>query len=90
MLKKGGWTALHYTAIHSNFEVFKFIFENAKNKNPIDEFGRTPLHFAVVWNRLEICKLIIANVENPNLGDNFGKTPQSFARNKEIIKLFEN
>ena len=46
--------------------MFKLIFENVEDKNPITFQGDTALHLAAFNGDLEICKYIISKVEDKN------------------------
>ena len=86
-------TPLHNAALAGKFDMFQYIYENAKNKNPIDHDGDTPLHKAAngggqfkhceYWMRSchhhKICQLILDNVENKTTENFDGKTPLQMA-----------
>ena len=70
-------TKIHYIWL---FEIFKLIFENAEDKNPLNWKNDTLLYLAAMKKgQLEICKYFLRKVENKNLAINFknnsNKTP---------------
>ena len=88
-------TCLH-TAVHfNNVELFRFIIENVKEKNPAvkvynwEDSKQTPLHLAAKNGNLEICKIIIANVGDLScLDEKFcGKTPFEVARERNHLDI---
>ena len=94
-----GSTPLHDAAESGYFEVFKFLFENSRNKNPRSERigpnkennGWTPLHFAASRGHLEICKLILKHVKNKNPKNSVQQTPAMLAQRsgrREVLELF--
>ena len=94
-----GSTPLHDAAECGNFEVFRFLFENSRNKNPRSERigpnketnGWTPLHFAASRGHLEICKLILKHVKNKNPMNSAQQTPAMLAKksgHREVLQLF--
>ena len=94
-----GSTPLHVAAKSGNFEVFKFIFDNNRDKNPRSERigpnkesnGWTPLHFAASQGHLEICKLILKHIKNKNPKNGFQQTPAMLAQrsgHREVLELF--
>ena len=68
-----------------HFEIFKLIFENVEDKNPVDYQKNTLLHFAARKGHLEICKYIVSKVEDKNLVINskniYDKSPIDMAAN---------
>ena len=88
-------TCLH-TAVHfNNVELFRFIIENVKEKNPAvkvynwEDSKQTPLHLAAKKGNLEICKIIIANVGDLSCLDEkyCGKTPFEAARDRRHLHI---
>jgi ankyrin repeat protein len=62
----------------TNFQIFKFIFEKAKDKNPKDEEGDTSLHVAAWFGNFEIFKFIFEGMQkgqNKNPKNINGRTP---------------
>ena len=69
-----GKTPLHYAVVISkyqklegkkdHFEIFRFIFEQADDKNPADWKGLTPLDVANFYGHEEISNFISKNVGN--------------------------
>ena len=86
-----GYTCLHLAASSNNVDLFAFIIEKVKDKNPkalpkaVGEQYQsvTPLHLAAGSGNLEICKIIIANVDDLSCVDDkssFGHSPLFLAR----------
>ena len=88
-------TCLHTAVHYNNVELFRFIIENVKEKNPAvniysyKDAKQTPLHLAAAKGNLEICKIIIANVGDLScLDEKFcGKTPFEAAREKNHLDI---
>ena len=77
-----GITPLHNAALRGRFDIFQLIFENAKNKNPIDFFGETPHHKAADGTGggpHKHCQLILDNIDDKNPVNFNGKTPLDLA-----------
>jgi ankyrin repeat protein len=53
-------------ATNGDFNVFKLIFNNVDDKNPIDDSKNTPFHFAAENGHISICQLIMATHEDKN------------------------
>ena len=85
----GRRTPLHEAAFQGDLEVFKYIANQANNKNPVDEDGKTPLHNAVTHRHIQIVKCIMDLIDeekksdpltfflsmNKNVKNNLGLTP---------------
>ena len=89
-------TCLHAAAYYNNVDLFGFIIEKVKEKNPIVNiftwskgYEQTPLHLAAAEGNLEICKIIIANVGDLScLDEKFcGKTPFEVARERNHLDI---
>ena len=86
-------TPLHEAAFQGDLAVFKYIADQANNKNPVDEDGKTPLHNAVTHGHIQIVKCIIDLIDeekksdpltfflsmNKNVKNNLGLTPMHIA-----------
>ena len=94
-----GYTCLHLAACCNNVDLFGFIIEKVKDKNPkalpkaVGERydSVTPLHLAAMYGNLEICKIIIANVDDLSCLDektSFGHTPLFGARVNDHLDVF--
>ena len=89
-------TCLHAAAYYNNVDLFGFIIEKVKEKNPIVNiftwskgYEQTPLHLAAAEGNLEICKIIIANVGDLSCLDETycGKTPFETARDRRHLNI---
>ena len=89
-------TCLHAAAYYNNVDLFGFIIEKVKEKNPIVNiftwskgYEQTPLHLAAAEGNLEICKIIIANVGDLSCLDEkyWGKTPFETARERNRLNI---
>ena len=89
-------TCLHAAAYYNNVDLFGFIIEKVKEKNPIVNiftwskgYEQTPLHLAAEKGNLEICKIIIANVDDLSCLDEkyCGKTPFEAARDRRHLNI---
>ena len=91
-----GWcrrTPLHEAAFQGDLAVFKYIADQANNKNPADQVGRTPLHNAAMHGHIQIVKCIMDLIDeekksdpltfflsmNKNVKNNLGLTPMHIA-----------
>ena len=87
-----GYSCLHLAARNNNVDLFSFIIENVKEKNPRakdKKFDITPLHMAAGTGNLEICKIIIGNVFDLSCLDETyrGKTPFDSARSTNHLEI---
>ena len=94
-----GSTCLHFALYSNQVDLFTFIIENVKEKNPKAQskcYDLTPLHVAAKNGNLEICKIIIANVgdlscldEKSYHGHGYcgGKTPFELARAQNHLEI---
>ena len=90
-------TCLHAAAYYNNVDLFGFIIEKVKEKNPSvnsftpprKDYEETPLHLAAAEGNLEICKIIIANVGDLSCLDETycGKTPFETARDRRHLNI---
>lgn len=83
----------------NNIEIVKALLENENidiNKKSLiskldKTIERTPLHYAVENNNIEIVQLLLKLKEiDVNAKDEEGKTPKEYAKNAEIIQLFDH
>ena len=89
-----GYSCLHFAAGNDNVDLFSFIIENVKEKNPranYKEFGITPLHLSAFRGKLEICKIIIENVVDLSCLDEKyrGQTPFEYARSNNQLEILD-
>ena len=87
-----GNSCLHIAACADNIDLFSFIIENVKEKNPKakdKDYDRTPLHIAAYTGKLEICKIIIGNVVDLSCLDEKcrGETPFDSARSNNMLEI---
>ena len=90
-------TCLHVAASLNNVDLFGFIIEKVKEKNPSVNiftpqrkgYDQTPLHLAAAEGNLEICKIIIANIGDLSCLDEKynGKTPFETARDRRHLNI---
>ena len=91
-----GWTALHFAARMSQFDIFTYLLENGAELCLKDKHGQTILHLAAKLGSLKICKLIVEGHEGIDINsrDVDGETPihVAFGKDKlEVVKfLFYN
>ena len=80
-----------HTAAHSgDLQLFKYIYENSKDKNPKGTLGQTPFHAAARNGSYEIFKFIMERVEDKNPTSYHGWTTLHLAAKHghlEICKL---
>ena len=57
---------LHIATCSGDLQLFKHIFEKAKDKNPEDSEGDTPFHNAVAYGSLDIFEFIMERAEDKN------------------------
>ena len=77
-------------AADKHYEVFKLIFDNVEDKNPMTmhlskdngNYIFSPLHVAATSGNFDVCKLIIENVQDKNPSANLSEsvTPLLMAR----------
>ena len=87
-----GWTALHFAARMSQFDIFTYLLENGAELCLKDKHGQTILHLAAKLGSLKICKLIVEGHEGIDINsrDFDGETPIHIAVGKgklEIVKF---
>ena len=75
---------MHIAARKNAVDVFQFIIENVKDKNPENivtedednlDTSTTPFHIAARHGHLEICRIIVENIEDISPRDGCGFTP---------------
>jgi ankyrin repeat protein len=75
--KNSHWqcSPLNAAVYSGNLQLFKYIYEKSKDKNPKDtSAGKTPFHTAAGHGRLEIFKFIMERAEDKNSKDGHGWT----------------
>jgi cytohesin len=89
----GGFTPLHWAALHGHKEIAELLITNGVDVNATTAWGSTPLHKAAQDGHKEIVELLIAKGADVNAkaGDNdTGDTPlhkAAFNNHKEIAEL---
>ena len=86
---------LSHAAKRGDLEIFQFITENAKEKNPeiwydnLWSDGNTPMHGAAENGHLAICKLIIPNLNDKNPRNDSWRTPLDLAAENGHFDIFQ-
>ena len=82
------YSPLHIASCSGNLQLFKHVFEKAKDKNPKDTMGQTPFHIAAGHgSSLEICEFIMERAEDKNPNDDHGWTPLHDAAAEGNLKI---
>ena len=84
-----GWTALHFAARMSQFDIFTYLLENGAELCLKDKHGQTILHLAAKLGSLKICKLIVEGHEGIDINsrDVDGETPIHVAFGKDKLEV---
>ena len=94
---KNEYTPLHEAASRGNFDICKFIIDQADDKNPVNKSGHTPFHIAVNYDgnssqivgHFEICQLIFEATGFQNPSNEYGETPLHSAASNGNLKICE-
>ena len=75
MIKSELFHLLHFIASIGQVEVYRKVFLESHDKNPLSRHRFSPLHMAAKYGHLEICSFIIANVVDKNPKSEIRITP---------------
>ena len=73
---EGGWTPLHYAAVHDSIDVAQLLTEKGAEVDARDKYGDTPLHRVVQKDSLSVGKLLITNGADIDAMNKYGHTPR--------------
>ena len=87
-----GWTPLHYACRDGRFYIAQYLIKEA-HCNPSWRnytIRNTPLHYACLYHRARIVKYLLSTGRvNPLAENRSGRTALYYAKNFDIIKLFQ-
>ena len=91
--KKGGWTALHLSAVNRHIEMSRLLIEKGADVNKQDHSESTPLYLAVGSGDKEIVALLLKSkaqvfFKNAKTGKSLFK-PETTKKLKDLLKQFK-
>ena len=87
----GDWTSLHYACSNGHLKIAQYLIsETHCNPSCVSFDGWTPLHHACLRNHTHIVQYLLSTGKvNPLAENRSGCTAMYYAKNFEIIKLFQ-
>ncbi len=80
MMRKDGWTILHYAAGEGNLPLARYFVLMSKTVEVPDQEGVMPIHVAAYYGKLEVLRFLLDKIQNPDAQqDRNGLTPLHYA-----------
>ena len=84
---KNGYTALHYTIIFKNLELFKILIESKSNPYIKDNLSNDSFLLSIQYNNYEMVKYLLENNYNINTSNKFNENGLHLSINFKFNKL---